>query len=158
MRHFPEICPSIEITPLRRNPLRIIQVRLIPLVIFRFEWLLRFWIFRAMFRWGKPYAGFPTSRTGVVAACVFGLVLGAMAVDHNFKVVDYRIWAGLFFTALVTLPIFAFRDYLIYKRTKQPDDLRQRVDAYIEERSRMRSEKLQQRRCKSSGSPSRSGR
>ena len=114
---------------------------LIPFVIFRFEWLHRFWIFRAMFHWGNPSWGFPASRFGVISGCVLVLILGGMAIDHRFDFLKPRYWLFTLVIAICLLCVAARRDYFLYKRRKKPPDLRQRVNLLMEERTKMRAER-----------------
>ncbi len=99
---------------------------LLPFVIFRFDRLLRVRIFRIMFRWGKPSWGFPASRVGVTSGCLLGLVLGGMAIDHNFSAIHANVWLILLATTFAFLSLAAIRDYKLYKRNKKPVDSRQR--------------------------------
>src|SRR5688572_16406450 len=69
----------------------------IVLIFFRFDWLQKFWICRALARWGKGGWSYPASRYGVISGFLLFLVLGAMTFDLNsFRVVKMEIWIAVF--------------------------------------------------------------
>src|SRR5437867_2188623 len=72
----------------------------ISLVLFRFQWLLRFALARVLLRWGRGSWSFPASRLGAFTGGIVVLTAGLILMDVYFRVFPERLRALARFAAL----------------------------------------------------------
>src|SRR5437867_7157727 len=64
----------------------------ISLVLFRFQWLLRFALARVLLRWGRASWSFPASRLGAFTGGIVVFTAGLILMDVYFRVFPARLF------------------------------------------------------------------
>ncbi len=88
----------------------------ISLVLFRFQWLLRFALARVLLRWGRASWSFPASRLGAFTGGIVVLTAGLILMDVYFRVLPERLWAFAFLALLPFVAGAAIHDYRLHRR------------------------------------------
>jgi hypothetical protein len=94
----------------------------IALILSRFEWLQQFSLVRYVSRWGmhRPWS-FPASRFGVISGFLIFLVIGAMMMDSQSRLVPKEAWISALILVGVYVAGAAIHDFILHKRGKSFD-------------------------------------